>query len=115
VISDFSALPAVAGEGKAGEYWYHEGTQVWFDDADHYRTVRAMCQFSCAVCKDSTGTPAGKKGGSKASKAKHKKKIGSIEQLKGHLFDHHKLYMCDLCLEGRKVMLLMAYFSLFTD
>jgi hypothetical protein len=100
----------VAGEGKAGEYWYHEATQVWFDDVDQYRTVRALCQFSCTVCKDSagTGTGSGKKGGGKASKAKHKKKIGSIEQLKVHLFDHHHLYMCDLCLDGRKVMLFMA-------
>ncbi|XP_047072850.1 E3 ubiquitin-protein ligase hel2-like [Lolium rigidum] len=105
LIGDFSALPAVAGEGKAGEYWYHEATQVWFDDVDQYRTVRALCQFSCTVCKDSagTGTGSGKKGGGKASKAKHKKKIGSIEQLKVHLFDHHHLYMCDLCLDGRKV------------
>uniref|UniRef100_A0ACD5VHP9 Uncharacterized protein n=1 Tax=Avena sativa TaxID=4498 RepID=A0ACD5VHP9_AVESA len=102
VISDFSALPAVAGEGKVGEYWYHEGTQVWFDDVENYRTVRAMCQISCTVCKDSTSNN-GKKGGSKASKAKHKKKIGSIEQLKTHLFDQHHLYMCDLCLDGRKV------------
>lgn len=102
VITDFSTLPAVAGEGKTGEYWYHEGTQMWFDDVDQYRAVRAMCQISCAVCKDSGS--AGKKGG-KASKAKHKKKIGSIEQLKVHLFDQHHLYMCDLCLDGRKVFI----------
>ncbi|CAM0880740.1 unnamed protein product [Alopecurus aequalis] len=99
LISDFSTLPS-SGEGRAGEYWYHEGTQVWFDDVEQYKTVRAMCQISCTVCKDNTSR--GNKG-SKASKAKHKKKIGSIEQLKGHLFDHHQLYMCDLCLDGRKV------------
>lgn len=103
-IGDLSALPAAAGEGKTGEYWYHEATQVWFDDADHYRMVRAMCRISCTVCESSGNK--GKKG-SKSSKAKHKIKFETIEQLKAHLFNKHCLYMCDLCLDGRKVMLLM--------
>lgn len=101
-IGDLSALPAAAGEGKTGEYWYHEATQVWFDDADHYRMVRAMCRISCTVCESSGNK--GKKG-SKSSKAKHKIKFETIEQLKAHLFNKHCLYMCDLCLDGRKVFI----------
>lgn len=101
VISDFSALPVAPGEGKAGEYWYHEDTQVWFDDADHYRAVRSMCRISCTVCEGSSSKRVKK--GRKVGKPKHNVKFGSIEQLKGHLIDQHCLYMCDLCLDGRKV------------
>ncbi|EMS53565.1 hypothetical protein TRIUR3_20112 [Triticum urartu] len=101
-IGDLSALPAAAGEGKTGDYWYHEATQVWFDDADHYRMVRAMCRISCTVCESSGNK--GKKG-SKSSKAKHKIKFETIEQLKAHLSNKHCLYMCDLCLDGRKVFI----------
>ena len=35
VISDFSVLPTEANEGNVGEYWYHEDTKAYFDDADH--------------------------------------------------------------------------------
>ncbi|XP_037405101.1 E3 ubiquitin-protein ligase ZNF598-like isoform X1 [Triticum dicoccoides] len=101
-IGDLSALPAAAGEGKTGDYWYHEATQVWFDDADHYRMVRAICRISCTVCESSGNK--GKKG-SKSSKAKHKIKFETIEQLKAHLSNKHCLYMCDLCLDGRKVFI----------
>uniref|UniRef100_J3KYA8 C2H2-type domain-containing protein n=2 Tax=Oryza brachyantha TaxID=4533 RepID=J3KYA8_ORYBR len=101
VISDFSALPGAGGEGKAGEYWHHEATQTWFDDADQYRMISAMCRLSCSVCDgnkkvDRTG---------KAAKGKRRNKIRSVDQLKGHLLDRHGLYMCDLCLEGRKIFI----------
>ncbi|VAH03832.1 unnamed protein product [Triticum turgidum subsp. durum] len=50
VISDFSVLPTEANEGNVGEYWYHEDTKAYFDDADHYKMIRAMCRLSCSVC-----------------------------------------------------------------
>uniref|UniRef100_A0A0D9Y644 RING-type domain-containing protein n=1 Tax=Oryza glumipatula TaxID=40148 RepID=A0A0D9Y644_9ORYZ len=103
VIPDFSALRGAGGEGKAGEYWHHEATQTWFDDADQYRMISAMCRLSCSVCDSNKKEEEERTG--KAAKAKRKSKIRSVDQLKGHLLDRHGLYMCDLCLEGRKVFI----------
>lgn len=99
VISDFSVLPAGAGEGKVGDYWYHEDTKAYFDDADHYKMIRAMCRLSCSVC-DNAEDQIGQ-----AAQDKRRSRFRSIEQLKGHLFHQHRLYMCNLCLEGRKVFI----------
>jgi hypothetical protein len=89
MISDFKGLGEINGsEGKAGEYWYHEGTKAYFDDFDHYKMIKAMCKLSCNVCNK-------KNGGSR--------EFNSVEQLKAHLFHRHSLFMCSLCLEGRKV------------
>lgn len=99
VISDFSVLPSGAGEGKVGEYWYHEDTKAYFDDADHYKMIRAMCRLSCSVC-DNAEDQIGQ-----SAQDKRRSRFRSIEQLKGHLFHQHRLYMCNLCLEGRKVFI----------
>ncbi|KAM0865295.1 hypothetical protein ACQ4PT_043390 [Festuca glaucescens] len=99
VISDFSVLPTGAVEGKVGEYWYHEDTKAYFDDADQYNMIRAMCRLSCSVC-DNAEDQIGQ-----APQAKRRSRFRSIDQLKGHLFHQHRLYMCNLCLEGRKVFI----------
>ncbi|KAL3591006.1 hypothetical protein D5086_009646 [Populus alba] len=89
MISDFKGLGGVNGkEGKVGECWNHEGTKAYFDDFDHYKMIKGMCRLSCNVCNK-------KDGGSK--------EFNSVEQLKGHLFHKHRLFMCDLCLEGTKI------------
>lgn len=91
MISDFKGLGEINGsEGKAGEYWYHEGTKAYFDDFDHYKMIKAMCKLSCNVCNK-------KNGGSR--------EFNSVEQLKAHLFHRHSLFMCSLCLEGRKIFI----------
>ncbi|CAN1762592.1 E3 ubiquitin-protein ligase hel2 [Linum perenne] len=90
MINDFSVLPSEPREGRVGSYWYHEDTQAFFDDAEHYKMVKAMCRLSCSVCdkaEDETND------------------VRNIEHLKGHLFHKHKLVMCSLCLEGRKVFI----------
>ncbi|KAJ0978689.1 hypothetical protein J5N97_014163 [Dioscorea zingiberensis] len=98
VITDFSMFPVGATEGKAGQFWYHEGTQAYFDDVDHYKMIKAMCRLSCSVC-DKNGEEQG------AESARRRSGFRSIEQLKGHLFHQHRLFMCSLCLEGRKVFI----------
>lgn len=105
VINDFNIFPPVATEGKVGEYWYHEDSQAFFDDAEHYKMIRAMCRLSCSVC-DKAEDQAGQ-----AAQVRRKSKFRSIEQLKGHLFHQHRLYMCSLCLEGRKVTFLTTMCS----
>ncbi|KAL0459819.1 UNVERIFIED_CONTAM: hypothetical protein Slati_0609100 [Sesamum latifolium] len=75
----------------------HEDTQALFDDLDHYKMIKAMCRLSCSVCdKMEEDQPMMVPGGSK---------VRNIEQLKGHLFHKHRLLMCSLCLEGRKVFI----------
>ncbi|KAF8387697.1 hypothetical protein HHK36_026351 [Tetracentron sinense] len=97
IINDFSVFPSDPTDGKAGPYWYHEDTQAYFDDLDHYKMVKAMCRLSCSVC-DKIEEP-----GNEASKRKGK--FRNIEQLKSHLFHRHRLSMCSLCLEGRKIFI----------
>ncbi|KAJ0112630.1 hypothetical protein Patl1_00810 [Pistacia atlantica] len=97
MISDFSVLPSELREGRVGPYWYHEDTQTFFDDVDHYKMIKAMCRLSCNVC-DNMEEQA-------IDGAKRRAKFRNIEQLKGHLFHKHKLLMCSLCLEGRKVFI----------
>lgn len=80
-----------------GSYWYHEDTQAFFDDLDHYRMIKAMCRLSCTVCD--------KRDEQLNDGSKRRGKFRNVEQLKGHLFHQHKLVMCSLCLEGRKVFI----------
>ncbi|KAK9747570.1 hypothetical protein RND81_02G001000 [Saponaria officinalis] len=91
MIGDFSKLSSHAKEGKVGAYWYHEDTQAFFDDAEHYKMIKATCRLSCSVCDQDDPN-------------KHPR-FRNISQLKGHLAHQHKLFMCDLCLEGRKVFI----------
>ncbi|KAJ3694055.1 hypothetical protein LUZ60_009535 [Juncus effusus] len=98
VITDFSAFPAANTEGQTGAYWYHEDTQAYFDDSDQYKMIRAMCRLSCSVCDKAGAEEVG-------PGARRRNRFRSIEQLKGHLFHQHRLFMCSLCLEGRKIFI----------
>ncbi|CAN1859229.1 E3 ubiquitin-protein ligase hel2 [Linum perenne] len=93
MINDFSVLPSGPKEGKIGSYWYHEDTHAFFDDADQYKMIKAMCRLSCSECDKVDG------------ENNRRPMYRNIEQLKGHLFHVHKLVMCSLCLEGRKVFI----------
>lgn len=97
MIGDFSVFPSEPKEGKSGSYWYHEDTQAFFDDLDHYKMILAMCRLSCSVCDKMEG-PDG-------DGVKRRARFRNIDQLKGHLFHKHKLHMCSLCLEGRKIFI----------
>jgi len=104
VITDFSAFPTNANAGQVGSYWYHEGSQAYFDDVDHYQMIKAMCRLSCSIC-DRSAEEQGSDSTKRRSKFRH------IEQLKGHLHHQHRMYMCSLCLEGRKVNLCLASYT----
>ncbi|RZC88223.1 hypothetical protein C5167_016024 [Papaver somniferum] len=97
VLSDFKVFPLDSREGKVGNYWYHEDLGAYFDDSDHYKMVKAMCRLSCSVCdnveEQNNGPP------------KRKARFRNIDQLKSHLYHQHKLLMCNLCLEGRKIFM----------
>ncbi|TXG63226.1 hypothetical protein EZV62_010220 [Acer yangbiense] len=95
IISDFSVLPSDLREGRVGSYWYHEDTQAFFDDMDQYKMIKAMCRLSCSMCDNMEDQP--------NDGSRRRGRFRNIEQLKGHLFHQHKLVMCGLCLEGRKL------------
>ncbi|KAK8712424.1 hypothetical protein V6N13_147664 [Hibiscus sabdariffa] len=97
VINDFSALPVDLIEGQVGSYWYHEVSQAYFDDLDHYKMIKAMCRLSCTVCDN--------KDEQRNAGSKKRTEFKNIEQLKSHLFSRHRLLICSLCLEGRKVFM----------
>lgn len=97
MINDFSVFPSEPREGKVTSYWYHEDTQAYFDDMDHYKMIKAMCRLSCSVCDKMEDQP--------NDGPKRQGRFRNIEQLKGHLFHRHKLFMCSLCLEGRKIFI----------
>ncbi|KAL4558927.1 hypothetical protein LXL04_037132 [Taraxacum kok-saghyz] len=97
MVNDFSVFPSEDKEGRSGPYWYHEDTQSYFDDLDQYKMIKAMCRLSCSVCdKVEENT---------SNTSKRRARFRDIHQLKGHLFHQHKLFMCSLCLEGRKVFI----------
>ncbi|KAL6968703.1 RING-type E3 ubiquitin transferase [Sarracenia purpurea var. burkii] len=97
MINDFSIFPSELREGRVGSYWYHEDTQAFFDDSDHYKMIQAMCRLSCSVCDKIEEHP--------VDGSKRRGRFRNIDQLKGHLFHQHRLLMCSLCLEGRKVFI----------
>lgn len=94
-ISDFTVFPSEMREGKLGQYWYHEDTQAFFDDSDHYKMIKAMCRLTCSEC-DRMEDQA-------EDGSRRRARFRNIDQLKGHLFHKHRMFMCSLCLEGRKV------------
>ncbi|KAJ8446436.1 hypothetical protein Cgig2_019329 [Carnegiea gigantea] len=95
MVNDFSTFPSQVREGQVGSYWYHEDTQAFFDDAEHYKMIKAMCRLSCGVCDKMEDQQ--QEGG-----FRRRQRFKNIGQLKGHLSHQHRMYMCDLCLEGRK-------------
>ncbi|XP_065852511.1 uncharacterized protein [Euphorbia lathyris] len=97
MINDFSVLPPNPIEGQVGQYWFHEGAQAYFDDVDHFKIIKAMCRLSCNVCE--------KKNGPRNGESRISGDFSSIELLKIHLFHQHNLFMCSLCLEGRKIFM----------
>ena len=104
-IGDFTLFPAERREGKMGQYWYHDDTQAFFDDSDHYKMIKAMCRLSCSECDKEDQLDDG---------SRRRAKFRNIDQLKGHLFHKHRLIMCSLCLEGRKVQYISwSYFHSF--
>ncbi|KAL3827743.1 hypothetical protein ACJIZ3_016545 [Penstemon smallii] len=96
-ISDFSLLPSEVKEGRVGQYCYHEDTQTFFDDVDHYKMIKAMCRLSCSLCDRMEDQP--------NDGSRRRARFRNVEQLKGHLFHKHRLLMCSLCLEGRKIFI----------
>ncbi|ONK63067.1 uncharacterized protein A4U43_C07F11070 [Asparagus officinalis] len=60
--------------------------------------IKAMCRLSCSICDKSTEEQGNEN-------MRRRNRFRHIEQLKGHLFHQHRMFMCSLCLEGRKIFI----------
>lgn len=80
------AFEQLDARAKAGELYYLDSAQAYFDDASHYEELRALCSFTHPL------------GGSD-------RVFSSLRTLKHHLQTTHKRSFCEICLEGRKVFL----------
>eukprot|EP00898_Chlorokybus_atmophyticus_P005928 jgi/Chlat1/6336/Chrsp44S00456 len=95
-LGDYTATPPnfdqlatkVKGKGAGGEYYYDDTLAAYFDDEDQLKYLGDMYTLTCAVCDSEV--PA------------DKKPFKDTEALKRHLSLHQR-FMCDLCLESRKV------------
>ncbi|MCD7457312.1 hypothetical protein HAX54_034839 [Datura stramonium] len=68
--------------------------------------TRMISDFSCCHLNQKKVEVVLIDGGRPAGDAMRKRaRFRNIEQLKGHLFHQHKLLMCSLCLEGRKIFI----------
>lgn len=103
VVTDFEGLgEELRRKDKGGgRLWYEDSVQAYFDDEEPFRRIKAMCRLSCSKCEECAPPPPDEPLPKGAVKKGHIFK--SIESLRRHLFQTHKLIMCELCLKGRKV------------
>lgn len=90
-VDNFEAL------AERRDLWYESNIQAYFDDEEQFKMMKAMCRLSCSVCEraESAGKEFVKKG----------HVFRNLDLLRRHLFNAHKVQMCGLCLEGRKVFI----------
>eukprot|EP00250_Pteridium_aquilinum_P013593 c21444_g1_i1 orf=354-2828(+) len=98
-LGDYTTKATANFEALAGrrDLWYESNIQAYFDDEEHYKMIQSMCRLSCSVCEaaESPGKEFVKKG----------YVFRNLDQLRRHHFNVHKVHMCGLCLEGRKVFI----------
>eukprot|EP00959_Pyramimonas_sp_CCMP1952_P446929 9358041-Pyramimonas_sp.AAC.1 len=63
---------------------------AYFDDAQHFKEVQDVTNLGCVKCD-------------KDPECHRPPKFTNLGQLKSHYTKTHKLHLCDICLEGRKV------------
>jgi hypothetical protein len=101
VLTDFNVLQEQldSKEKRQSGYWYERNVRGVFDDEEPFRHIDAMCRLYCSACEGIvTAGEALPKGGVKKGHI-----FKSLELLRSHLFSAHRLIMCELCLNGRKV------------
>ena len=80
--------------------WYESNIQAYCDDEEQYNMLKAMFRLSCTICDqaESVGKDFVKKG----------YVFKNLDMMRRHLSNVHKVQMCGLCLEGRKVGVLLT-------
>ena len=92
---DFSKFPdrVILPNRRGGDLYYEPHTSSYIDDEAEYKVILAMCRLTCSICEG--------EGGARA----HGVLFSSVAALSAHTWGSHRLKMCGLCLEGRKVRL----------
>lgn len=93
VVKDFESLH------DHGNLWYESNIHAYFDDKEHFEMVKAMCRLSCQICEEVEAAESGK------DFVKKGYVFRSLDLLRRHLLIGHKVQMCSLCLEGRKIFI----------
>ena len=90
---DFSKFPdrVILPNRRGGDLYYEPHTSSYIDDEAEYKVILAMCRLTCSICEG--------EGGARA----HGVLFSSVAALSAHTWGSHRLKMCGLCLEGRKV------------
>ncbi|CAM6122725.1 unnamed protein product [Calypogeia fissa] len=85
---------------QSNNLWYDNALDAYFDDESPFKIIKAMCRLYCSICERATE-------GEAEALAKGMMKKGdtfhNIDALRRHHSTVHKVFMCELCLEGRKV------------
>ena len=90
----FEQLPDRA---RSRELWHDKKLDMYFDDHATWKKVKDLRGLQCPACEAEDG---GDGGGGRGGGHEH---FASLKQLKAHLREHHNLFFCEVCLEGRKV------------
>jgi hypothetical protein len=84
------ALPFMSqARARAREVWELPEVSGYFDDQDHFKTVKSLCSYTHPIVPGAM--------------------FGNLNSLKRKLQEQHKLHFCDLCIKGRKVRLLSSW------
>ncbi|KAL2624113.1 hypothetical protein R1flu_008358 [Riccia fluitans] len=103
IVTDWENLPDRVGNNTLGEasMWYDNVVEAYFDDEEPYKIIKAMCRLYCSVCENASAEDSCGKGMMKKGYV-----FKNIDALRRHQFGIHKVFMCELCLEGRKVFMI---------
>ncbi|CAG9463126.1 unnamed protein product [Pedinophyceae sp. YPF-701] len=74
----------------ADELKYNELLDAYFDDAQHFAAIERLTSLHCPKCSETLGEDAAPE-------------FRQMAPFKRHLREAHHLFLCDLCLEHRKV------------
>lgn len=97
--------PATQARAKSGELKYLDAAQAYFDDVAHYKEISALSSYTHPAIWGEKKVGGDEDGGRAAEQtdASGHRTFNSLNALKRHLQQLHKLQFCEICLEGRKV------------
>ncbi|CAM6094950.1 unnamed protein product [Calypogeia fissa] len=100
VVTDWKSLLSHSNSSGQGNLLYDNVVEAYFDDEEPFKIIKAMCRLYCSICEKAVE-------GESVAKGMMKKgyTFKNIDTLRRHQSTVHKVFMCELCLEGRKVFI----------
>ncbi|KAL3686666.1 hypothetical protein R1sor_009240 [Riccia sorocarpa] len=102
-ITDWDKLQTRIGNYSTGEVslWYDKVVEAYVDNEEPFKTIKSMCKLYCSVCENASLEESSGKGTMEKGYV-----FKNIDALRRHQFGVHRVFMCELCLEGRKVFII---------